>query len=98
MADNKITGKNGNRSNPGPGRPKGSQNKIPGQIREMVLTALTEEGGVEYFRELAKNHPVAFCGLIGKILPTQVEGGENPVQEAMEIRWVTPTKEEVEAA
>jgi hypothetical protein len=31
---------------------------------------------VEYFEHIAKTQPVAFCSLIGKILPTQVEGSD----------------------
>ena len=64
----------------GPGRPPGSVNKVPAQIKDMIATALSEEGGVKYFQKIAQEQPVAFCGLIGKIIPLQVEGNpDNPL-------------------
>jgi hypothetical protein len=40
----------------------------------MIAQALDDVGGVEYLSGVARSHPVAFCGLIGKVLPLQVEG------------------------
>jgi hypothetical protein len=42
----------------------------------MILTALNNQGGVEYFEHISQTQPVAFCSLIGRILPTQVEGSD----------------------
>ena len=39
----------------------------------MIEQALTEEGGVKYLREHAKKNPVAFMGLVGKIIPQKIE-------------------------
>ncbi|HUO22324.1 MAG TPA: hypothetical protein VMU59_07395 [Caulobacteraceae bacterium] len=65
----------------GRGRPKGSKNKTPQIIKEMVLTALDKEGGVKYFRKLAQENPTAFVTLVAKILPTQITGAnDGPVQ------------------
>jgi hypothetical protein len=33
---------------PGPGRPKGSQNKVTSDVKAMVLTALSKAGGADY--------------------------------------------------
>jgi len=54
---------------PGPGRPKGCKNKLNAQVREMVLTALSEAGGVDYLVRQAEENPGAFLTLIGKIIP-----------------------------
>ncbi len=57
---------------PGPGRPKGLQNKITTDIKAMILAALDAKGGQKYLEEQAGLNPVAFMGLLGKILPTQI--------------------------
>ena len=54
------------------GRKKGTPNKTTAVLKDLILGALDEVGGQEYFVTLAKEQPVAFCGLLGKILPTQV--------------------------
>jgi hypothetical protein len=57
---------------PGPGRPKGSQNKLTIDIKEMILGALDKAGGMEYLYEQAQKNPGAFMTLLGKVLPTQI--------------------------
>ena len=64
----------------GPGRPKGSPNKITADIRSMITTALDRKGGVNYLMKQADENPTAFLTLVGKVLPTQVTGDpDNPV-------------------
>lgn len=67
---------------PGPGRKKGVPNKSNAQIKEMILQALNQSGGVDYLVERA-NDPktaTAFLSLIGKVLPMQIAGDpDNPV-------------------
>ena len=66
---------------PGPGRPKGSKNKITNDIKAMVLGALEALGGQEYMEQQARENPNAFMALVGKILPTQITGAnDGPVQ------------------
>ncbi len=66
---------------PGPGRPKGTPNKINAQLRDMILQALDGAGGVEYLQKQADANPNAFLSLIGKVLPMQVSGeGGGPVK------------------
>ena len=57
----------------GMGRPKGSPNKIPASVKEMVLQALRNVGGDEYLERQAIENPAAFMGLIGKLLPTEIK-------------------------
>lgn len=58
---------------PGPGRPKGSQNRFGHEIRQAVAEALEAAGGKEYLIKLAKTKPQVFCGLVQKIIPAEVE-------------------------
>jgi hypothetical protein len=63
----------------GKGRPRGP-NKIPAQVKEMILEAVQRKGGVEYFVEQAEKNPRAFLALVAKIIPLQVVGeGEGPL-------------------
>ncbi len=68
-AINKLGESRGNR---GKGRKKGSQNKNTHEIKSMIMAALDKVGGEEYFVTQALENPVAFLGLIGKILPKEV--------------------------
>lgn len=77
---------------PGPGRPKGVPNKFTLGLKEAILRAADEAGGsggvVEYLTLQAHENPAAFMGLLGKVLPMQVNhGGEVPVTT---IRIVGP--------
>jgi hypothetical protein len=50
----------------------------------MVVTALGNLGGVKYLEEQGKRNPVAFIGLVGKVLPLQVQasaGGVNLLEQ-----------------
>lgn len=58
------------------GRAKGTGNKIDGDIKKMVITALHYAGGVDYLVQQAHKHPVAFLGLVGRVLPLQVTGAD----------------------
>lgn len=42
-------------------------------IREMIVQALDGVGGVDYLQEVARSHPTAFLGLVGKVIPVQVD-------------------------
>jgi len=56
------------------GRVKGTPNKHTTDIKAMVLGALSDVGGQKYLARCAIEQPVAFLGLVGKILPTQIVG------------------------
>ena len=71
--------------NAGKGRPKGSQNKITSEVKQMILEALEGVGGVEYLMEQAKEKPAAFLTLLGKVMPLQVAGSGDEGQFVHEI-------------
>jgi len=65
--------KKGQSGNPR-GRPKGAQNKTTGELKAMVLEALSNKGGVAYLEKVADENPTAFLTLLGKVLPLQIAG------------------------
>ena len=66
--------KKGQSGNP-KGRKKGVPNKVTTELKEMILQALHNKGGVKYLEAQAEKSPTAFLALVGKILPMQVTGG-----------------------
>lgn len=70
----------------GQGRQKGVPNAISRDIKEMVVGALCAVGGTNYLARQAEQNPVAFMGLIGRILPLQVTG-ENGGALLVDFRW-----------
>ena len=56
----------------GPGRPKGSANKVNKALREMILHALDKVGGEAYLVEQARVNPTAFLALLSKTMPRNV--------------------------
>lgn len=56
----------------GPGRKKGVPNKTTQALKDMILTALSEAGGVQYLLVQAHDNPNAFMTLVGKVLPLDV--------------------------
>jgi hypothetical protein len=77
MSEPKNTGKFG----PGnKGKPKGATNKVTKELKDMILQALDNAGGVDYLTDRAKDPRTssAFMTLVGKTLPMTVKGpGEN---------------------
>jgi hypothetical protein len=57
----------------GRGRPKGSPNKIQAAVKELVIQALDQAGGVDYLVTQSRDNPTAFMTLVGKVLPLQTE-------------------------
>lgn len=58
----------------GPGRKPGVPNKITSSLKEMILQALSNKGGVTYLETQADQNPNAFLALVGRVLPLQVQG------------------------
>lgn len=55
-------------------------NKVTAQLKEMILEALDNAGGVDYLEKKANDPRTAsaFLSLIGKVLPMTIQGpGEN---------------------
>jgi hypothetical protein len=56
------------------GKLPGTLNKNNQELRDMILMALSNVGGVSYLERQAEANPVAFLGLVGKVLPTTITG------------------------
>lgn len=79
MADT-VTGKSRSPNLKGGSR-KGIPNKVATDVKEMVLKALENVGGVQYLTEQASENPKAFLSLLARIIPTQIQGDpNNPLQ------------------
>jgi hypothetical protein len=79
---------------PGPGRPKGVQNKTTKAIKEMVLAALDQAGGTDYLVRQADENPTAFMTLVGKVLPLQLSGdAENPIKTDITVHFIKPLRD-----
>src|SRR5215207_302772 len=80
------------------GRPPGSLNKTTALLKDAILAAAenADEGGlVGYLEKQALSNPVAFLGLLGKVLPLQTTGeGGGP----LEVRWLPPQMPVAESA
>jgi len=59
------------------GRKKGTPNKDNAAIKAMIEQALSQAGGVNYLARQADENPAAFMGLVGKVLPMQVNHADN---------------------
>lgn len=55
------------------GRQKGATNRATKEIKDMIRGALEDAGGQKYLAGQAKENPVAFMGLVGRILPKDVK-------------------------
>ena len=73
---------------PGPGRPKGSQNKTTLQLKEAVLSALAKLGGDDYLVALGRENSSAFASLLAKVLPTQLAADNSDGGVGVEVRFV----------
>lgn len=66
----------------GPGRPKGVPNKTTTMLKDALIQAAEavgsdakgKDGLVGYLTRQAKDEPVAFMTMLGKVLPLQVTG------------------------
>ena len=74
----------------GPGRPPGATNKATKELKDMILSALDQSGGVEYLVERANDPKTAgaFLSLIGKVLPMQVTGADGGAIQFQKIERV----------
>lgn len=80
---------------PTPGRKKGQVNKATALLKDAILRAADAAGGkggtVAYLTKQAEENPAAFMTLLGKVLPLQINGGEDEhgLPKAIEIRYVS---------
>ena len=74
------------------GRQKGTPNKVTGQLKDMVMTALDNAGGIAYLTRQAEENAKTFLLLLGRVLPLQVTGDEDAPIE-LRLRWGSSASE-----
>lgn len=74
------------------GRIAGVPNKFNSDIKGMIIGALNSKGGQEWLETQMGANPVAFIGLIGKVLPTTLAGDPNAplFPQRIELKLVLP--------
>jgi len=83
-ADNRVRDESRiGRGKPGPGRPKGTSNRITNDVRAMVLEALDRAGGADYLLEQSREQPQAFMALLGKCLPRELNVAHTVTLESL---------------
>lgn len=68
------------------GRQKGTPNRLTGAVKEMILQALDDVGGVDYLARQAEANPAAFMTLVGKVLPLQLTGEDGGAIKVQSIK------------
>lgn len=70
------------------GRQKGTPNKTNADLKNMILNALDNKGGVKYLMRQADENPTAFMSLVGKVLPMTVAGDPDaPLKTTITVEW-----------
>jgi hypothetical protein len=67
------------------GRAPGTPNRLTKSVKDAILTAFDELGGVNYLVEVGRQKPEVFCALLAKILPTQLAGADG---REIRISWL----------
>lgn len=70
----------------GAGRKRGVPNKVTAQLKDMIMTALDEVGGIEYLKFQANENAKTFLLLLGRVLPMQVSTDPDQPFEML-LRW-----------
>lgn len=66
------------------GRQKGTANKPNKEIKDMIRGALDLAGGEDYLHIQSEKNPIAFMGLIGKIIPADVRA---QIKGELTFKW-----------
>jgi hypothetical protein len=71
-----------------PNQGKRGPAKATKELKEMILAALDQSGGVEYLAAKAESHPQAFMALVGRVLPMTVSGDpDNPLLAGITVTF-----------
>ena len=75
------------------GRRKGTPNKMTAALKDMILKALDEAGGVDYLVQQSEETPTAFLALVGKVLPLQVNADVSATISEVRHRIIDSTSD-----
>lgn len=71
------------------GRQKGSRNKVTLKLKNAILQAFDNVGGMNYLEKVAKDDPRTFCTLLGKVLPAEVKADLTVSRTLVKIKDLT---------
>ena len=78
------------------GRQKGTLNKTLTLLKDPIIeaadTAAGKEGLVGYLRSQARENPVAFMGLLGKLVPSQIAAEATQSVATVTAEMMTPAE------
>lgn len=80
-----------NQGNRGKGRRRGVPNKFTAELREVILQALEEAGGVDYLVRVSRDNPAVFCALLGRLLPLEARLSAATPAELI-VTWKEPSE------
>lgn len=69
----------------GPGRPKGSRNKLSETFLQVLADDFAEHG-VDVIKELREDQPAQYCQVIGRLMPKLMEIS-GPDGSAVDLNW-----------
>lgn len=70
------------------GRKPGVPNRMSLTVKQSVLDAFEELGGVQYLLQVAKDDPKTFCAMLAKIIPSDINADIKASGEFV-VRWAT---------
>ena len=78
----------------GKGRPKGAKNKTTKAVKDALVEAFDELGGVDSLVAWAQENQTPFYQLWGKLLPQEIKGaganGEHLVEAGIKVTFIKP--------
>jgi hypothetical protein len=85
--DSKIVKSVGKRRPPaaGMGRKRGSLNKTTRTLKEALLASFNTLGGEKWLIRLAESDPKAYVGLLGRIIPSEINGQVRAISENLVV-------------
>ena len=69
--------------NAGKGRKKGVQNKLTVTLKQAILNSFETLGGEAWLVQLAELDPKAYAGLLGRIIPSEINGQVRTIGETL---------------
>ena len=71
--------------NAGKGRKRGSLNKTTRTLKEALLASFNTLGGEKWLIRLAESDPKAYVGLLGRIIPSEINGQVRAISENLVV-------------
>lgn len=71
------------------GRRPGTPNKTTAALKDAILHAFDEAGGVSYLERIAREEPRVFCSLLGRLIPHTL-AGDADAPAVVEVQWLPP--------